>query len=153
MKSQFLYGSLWTARKIENTYIISIKDGASIVNTLKDFVLRQKIKTGKISGVGIVEKVLLRFLSPSGKKYINGKFNAISDASDISGNISENDGKSMLHLHIMLRINEHTVLDGFLMDGKVRGKAEFILHSLENQLVISKSEKTPPNICHLNSLN
>jgi predicted DNA-binding protein with PD1-like motif len=152
MKSQFLYGSLWTARKIENTYIISLNDGASIIATLKDFVLTQKIKAGKISGVGVINQVLLRFLSPFGKKYIEGKINATSEASDISGNISENEGKPMLHLHVVLRLSEHTVLEGLLMDGKVRGKAEFILHPMENQLVISKNKKGLTSF-HLNSLN
>lgn len=152
MKSQFVYGRLWMARKIENTYIISINDGASIIATLKDFVQTQKIKAGKISGTGVINQVLLRFLSPFAKKYIEGKINATSDASDISGNISENEGKLMLHLHVVLRLSEHTILEGLLMEGKVRGKAEFILHPIENQLVISRSKKELTSF-HLNCLN
>lgn len=61
MNERILEGELWTAKKVEKNYIVSIKDKSSIVQALNDFVLNQNIKSGQVTGIGAVSEATLRF--------------------------------------------------------------------------------------------
>lgn len=149
MNSQTVKGDLWIARKIENAYILSLEDRASLIGTLTDFILNQKITTGKISGVGVLDNVILRFFNPLLKKHLYGELSDFIEIYDISGVISEFEGKSLLALEIRLESENHTVLSGQLMDATVSGKAEFLFYPSENNNELSKNKVKKPDLTNL----
>jgi len=60
MNAQVLKGNLWTAKKVENTYVISINDKASILESLTDFVTTRKKKQDK--SLVLVPQILQHFV-------------------------------------------------------------------------------------------
>ena len=143
MNSQIVTGNLWTAHKIEDYYIVKLQDKAHVIDALNDFIAYEHIKSGKISGVGTVKEMTLRFLEPSVKKYLYTHLNSPVDVQDISGCISEIEGKVLLSLNATMEWKNESTLSGQLMDGKVYGSTEFLFYSLHD---VDLSEKSL-NLC------
>jgi predicted DNA-binding protein with PD1-like motif len=102
MNAQTLKGNHWTAKSVEGAYIVSIEDRASVFGALTDFIASQKIQAGQITGIGATNEATLRSFDPASKKYVDKTFNEQMEISNLSGNISEAEGKLLLHLHITL---------------------------------------------------
>lgn len=51
-----LSGNGWTARKANDTFIVSVADKTSITQALNDFITSQHITGGEVTGIGAVTK-------------------------------------------------------------------------------------------------
>jgi predicted DNA-binding protein with PD1-like motif len=138
MNSQIVTGNLWTAHKIEDCYIVRLQDRANITEALNDFIAYEKIKSGNISGVGIVKEMTLRFLDPTVKKYLYTHLNNPIDVQDISGCVSDSEGKAVLSLNATLEWKNETTLSGQLMDARVYGSTELLFYSLNDAEVLTE---------------
>ncbi|AZA50188.1 DNA-binding protein [Chryseobacterium carnipullorum] len=145
MDTQNFKGNNWSARKVDSVYIVSIKDQSGIVEALTDFVINQKIQAGEVTGIGAVEEATLRFFKPSNKNYVDKTFKEQMEITNISGNVSEIEGKPILHLHITLGREDYTALAGHLLDAKIRGAGEFIFYPLNTRVVKIKNEEVGIN--------
>lgn len=145
MSAQIFKGNNWSAKKVDNTYIVSIKDKSSIVEALTDFVNAQNIKAGQITGIGAVNEATLRFFEPSTKNYVDKTFNEQMEVTNITGNISEIEGKPVLHLHITLGRKDYTALAGHLLDAHIRGAGEFFFYPLDTKVIKVKDEEVGIN--------
>lgn len=139
-----LQGDFWAARKIEDTYIVSVKDQAGIIQALTDFIHHQGIRTGKIVGIGMVDMVALIFFDPAEKKYFTLTLHE-NMASDISGFVSSINGKPVVHLHIALERKNHIKLTGQLSEARALGTVKFFFHPLKSQVSSFKNEKPNNN--------
>lgn len=146
MNVQNLKGNHWSARKVDHIYIVSIENQSHIVETLTDFVQHQKIEAGEITGIGAVSEATLRFFNPSTKNYVDKTFKEQMEVTNISGNVSEIEGKIMLHLHITLGREDYTALAGHLLEARIQGAAEFIFYPLHTRMVKVKNEETGINL-------
>jgi uncharacterized protein len=149
MESQNFKGTHWTAKKVDNTYIVSVQDQSSIVDALTDFVTSQKIEAGQVTGIGAVNEATLRFFTPSTKQYVDKTFYEQLEVTNISGNISVMDEKPLLHLHITLGRQDYTALAGHLLDAKIRGAGEFIFYPLNTKAVKNKDQEVGLNLYDL----
>ncbi|MDF2552612.1 MAG: hypothetical protein K0R77_1887 [Chryseobacterium sp.] len=140
MNERILKGELWTAKKVENKYVVSIKDQSSIVQALTYFVLNQNIKSGQVTGIGAVNEAALRFFDFSTKDYVDKKFDEQMEVTNISGNVSLLDDKPLLHLHITLGRQDYSAIAGHLLDAKIRGAGEFFFYPLAIEIHKSKNE-------------
>lgn len=145
MDIQNFKGNNWSARKVDQIYIVSLKDGSGIADALTDFVKSQNIQAGEITGIGAVSEATLRFFRPSDKNYVDKTFNEQMEMTNISGNVSEIEGKPVLHLHITLGREDYTALAGHLLDAKIRGAGEFIFYPLNTRVVKVKNEEVGIN--------
>jgi predicted DNA-binding protein with PD1-like motif len=102
MEIQNLKGNNWSARKVDHIYIVSVSNHSNIVETLTNFVQDQNIQAGEVTGIGAVSEATLRFFNPSTKNYVDKAFKEQMEVTNISGNVSEIEGKLTLHLHITL---------------------------------------------------
>lgn len=145
MNAQNLKGNFWTARKVDNAYVVSIKDKSSILEALTDFVVSQKIQAGQVTGIGAVNEATLRFFTPATKNFVDKTFKEQMEITNISGNISEVSGKPMLHLHITLGREDYSALAGHLLDAKIRGAGEFFIYPINQKLIKEKDEEVGLN--------
>ncbi|MET3036658.1 PPC domain-containing DNA-binding protein [Chryseobacterium sp. NRRL B-14859] len=146
MNTQTLKGNNWSARKAESIYIVSVENGSRIVETLTDFVKNQNILAGEVTGIGAVREATLRFFNPSTKNYADKTFKEQMEVTNISGNVSETEGKPLLHLHITLGREDYTALAGHLLDATVQGAAEFIFYPLNTRVIKVKNEDIGINL-------
>ena len=145
MSTEVFKGNTWTAKKVNEAYVVSIKDKSSILEGLTDFVKNQGIQSGQITGIGAVSEATLRFFVPSTKNYVDKTFNEQMEMSNISGNVSELNGQPLLHLHITLGRQDYTALAGHLLDARIRGAGEFIFYPLDTKMVKVKDEEVGIN--------
>jgi len=145
MDRQNFKGENWSARKVDQVYIVSVKNRSSIVDALTDFIKDQNIQAGEVTGIGAVDEATLRFFKPSDKNYVDRTFHEQMEMTNISGNISEIEGKPTLHLHITLGREDYTALAGHLLDAKICGAGEFIFYPLNTRVVKIKDEEVGIN--------
>jgi len=126
-----LTGTLWTAKKVDSTYVLSIKDKAGIKAALMDFVTQNHISAGSITGIGAVNEATLRFFNPATKKYTDKEFKEQMEIANLTGNISTKDGKPYLHVHITLGNSSYNAYAGHLLDAKIRGAGELYISPLD----------------------
>lgn len=141
-----LKGSLWSARKTDQIYMVSIRNKSSIVEALTHFIQSQNIQAGEVTGIGAVSEATLRFFNPDTKNYIDKTFTEQMEVTNISGNVSVIDDKPMLHLHITLGREDYTALAGHLLDAKIRGAGEFIFYPLHTKAIKTKNEEIGINL-------
>ncbi|MFT4092067.1 MAG: DNA-binding protein [Niabella sp.] len=140
--AQNLKGKNWTARKVAHTYIVSVADKIGILDALTDFVVAQEITAGQITGIGATNEATLRFFDPVAKKYVDKTFSEQMEISNLSGNISEVEGKPMLHLHVTLGRRDYTALAGHLLDARIRGAGEFFIYPINSKVVKVKMKQS-----------
>lgn len=145
IQAQNLKGNHWSARQVDGTYIVSIEDKSPILETLTDFVVTQKIKAGSISGIGATNEATLRFFDPTTKKYVDKKFSEQMEITNLTGNISEVDGKPRLHMHVTLGKSDYTALAGHLQNSKIRGAGEFFIKPINSKIIKTKNEEVGLN--------
>ncbi|PWW29353.1 PPC domain-containing DNA-binding protein [Chryseobacterium sp. AG844] len=138
-------GNHWSARKVDHIYIVSIENQSNIVETLTDFIQNQNIRAGEVTGIGAVSEATLRFFNPATKKYVDRTFKEQMEVVNISGNVSEIEGKQTPHLHITLGRQDYTALAGHLLEAKIQGAGEFIFYPLATRVVKIKNEETGIN--------
>ncbi|WP_137904101.1 PPC domain-containing DNA-binding protein [Chryseobacterium sp. 2VB] len=138
-------GNHWSARKVNHIYIVSIENQSNIVETLTDFIQNQNIRAGEVTGIGAVSEATLRFFNPATKKYVDRTFKEQMEVVNISGNVSEIEGKQTPHLHITLGRQDYTALAGHLLEAKIQGAGEFIFYPLATRVVKIKNEETGIN--------
>ena len=139
-------GNHWSARKVDHIYIVSLDNHSNIAEALTDFIQNQNIQAGEVTGIGAVSEATLRFFNPSTKKYVDKTFKEQMEVTNISGNISEIEGKPALHLHITLGREDYTALAGHLLEAKIQGAAEFIIDPLDTRVVKIKNEEIGINL-------
>jgi predicted DNA-binding protein with PD1-like motif len=139
---EFCKGAAWSAKKVGTTYVVSVADGASLVEALADFVDHQDVRAVHLSGIGATDEVTLRFFDPQTKEYVSETFREQMEISNLSGNIAEIEGNTVLHLHVTLGRNDYTALAGHLLDARIRGAGEFFVYPLETKLVKTKDDDT-----------
>lgn len=122
-------GTNWTAAKAGSGYIVSINNHAELVSALEDFVKTNKITAGNITGIGAVNRAVLRFFDPKTKKYVDKTFEGQMEITNLTGNISTMDGKEYLHLHITLGNSKYQGIAGHLLSADINGAGEFYIQS------------------------
>lgn len=150
INAQAIKGNNWTAKKVKETYIVSIQDKSSVMGALMDFIITQKIKAGQITGIGAVNEATLRFFDPTTKKYVDKIFEEQMEVSNLSGNVSEVNGLPMLHLHITLGRRDYSAVAGHLLEAKIRGAGEFFVYPLDNKVVKVKNNEVGLNFYDFN---
>lgn len=146
MEIQNSKGNQWSARKVDQIYIVSIKNNCSIIEALTDFVENHKIQAGEVTGIGAVSEATLRFFSFETKQYVDKTFKEQMEVANISGNVSIIDRKPLLHLHITLGRQDYTALAGHLLDARINGAGEFIVYPLPTKVVKIKDEQIGINL-------
>ncbi|MDR6525178.1 putative DNA-binding protein with PD1-like motif [Chryseobacterium rhizosphaerae] len=146
MDIQNLKGTLWSARKVDHIYIVSLKNRSNIVEALTDFIRNQNIQAGEVTGIGAVSEATLRFFNPSTKNYVDKTFKEQMEVTHISGNVAEIEEKISLHLHITLGREDYTALAGHLLEATIQGAAEFIFYPLHTRVVKVKNQEIGINL-------
>ena len=122
---------LYTYKQFGNTYVVSIQNHNEITNAITVFVKEQDIKAGTITGIGAVNEATLRFFDPATKEFVDKTFSEQMEITNLTGNISQQNNKHYVHMHVTLGRNDYTALAGHLLTAKINGAAEFIIESFD----------------------
>lgn len=122
---------LYTYKQFGNKYVVSIMNRVEITKAITAFVEEHDIKAGTVYGLGAVDEVALRFFSPVTKEYVDKTFKEQMEVTNLTGNISQKDGKPYVHLHITLGRTDYTALAGHLLTAVINGAGEFVIEKFD----------------------
>lgn len=134
------------SKKIDNTYILRLDTGEEISELLKNFCTQKNIRTGIISGLGSAMYAKLALFDYETKKFFFKEVEGTHEICSLTGNISEMDKESYLHMHITLADKEFTMTGGHLVACKIASTCEIIITCMEAETNRVFSEQVGLNI-------
>ncbi len=115
-------------------YILKLDRGEEVVQTLTEFVRKNGIKAGSVTGIGAVSDVTLGFFDPETKEYHQETLPGGYEVSNISGNAAVLNGEEMLHLHATIADSNHKTMAGHLFSARVSVTLEVIIQKFAGAL-------------------
>ncbi|MBM6865490.1 DNA-binding protein [Bacteroides caecigallinarum] len=121
---------MYTYKQIGNKYVVSIQNREEIVEALNAFCEERGIKSGTIYGIGAIDELILRFFNPQTKQYVDKTYQEQMEIANLTGNISQMEGKAYLHLHVTVGRSDYSALAGHLLSATLNGAGEFVVEDL-----------------------
>lgn len=112
-----------------NTWVVRIKRGERIIQTLKDFCQKNAVAGGFFFGIGAVDQVELAHYNVGKKKYRSIKFSQPLEMINITGSIGK-EKDLIIHAHAVFSDTKMQTIGGHLVEGRVSGTAEIYLMKL-----------------------
>jgi predicted DNA-binding protein with PD1-like motif len=121
-------------KKIKDTFVISLERGEKIIETLKQFCTKQKIKCGYFFGIGSLDEAEWAHYIVDNKKYTSKKYKRPLEITNMSGNITTMKEEIYLHCHITLSDEKMKVIAGHLKEGTIGATCEIVLVKLDSDV-------------------
>ena len=112
-----------------NLYVLSLDNHSEVMEALMAFCVENQIFAGNIIGLGAIGEATFRFLDPATKKYVDRTFNEQMEITNLTGNISQKDGKPYLHVHITASRRDYTCIGGHLLSARINGACELVVRA------------------------
>ncbi|MDP3765475.1 MAG: DNA-binding protein [Nanoarchaeota archaeon] len=117
-------------KKIKDTYIVRLERGEKIIETLKNFCTKNKIRCGYLFGIGALGEVELAHYIVENKKYTSKIFKQPLEIVNMTGNVATMNNEIYLHCHITLSDEEMMSIAGHLKEGVLSATCEIVLVKL-----------------------
>ncbi len=137
---------MYTFKKAEDRYFLSIDNHCEIVEALTAFCREENILAGEVYGIGAVGEAVLRFLNPATKKYVDMRWTEQMEMANLTGNISQKDGEVYLHLHATFCKSDCSAIGGHLFSARISGACELVVIPSSARLNRKFSEETGLNM-------
>ncbi len=111
----------------DNMYVLSLDNHVEVSAAIAAFCAEKGILAGNVMGLGAVSEATFRFLDPNTLKYVDKTFTEQMEITNLTGNISQKDGKPYLHLHITASRRDYTCIGGHLLTARVNGACELVV--------------------------
>jgi len=126
----------------DNNFVIKIKRGEKIVESLQKFCKELKVINAFFYGLGAVDWVKLGEYNVSTKKYHEVEFNKEMELTNITGNVADFPDGIIIHSHATVSDHDMQAFGGHLVDGRVSGTAEIYLTKFDSNIVKKYDEET-----------
>jgi predicted DNA-binding protein with PD1-like motif len=127
----------------KNHFMGSFPCGTDLLEELTGICEKENISLGRIEVIGAVQKARFGYYNQKSREYQFIEKNEELEILKCSGNISVNDGKPMVHAHIILANEKGNAFGGHLAKGTIVFAGEFLIQSFEGADFIREfDEKT-----------
>lgn len=117
-------------RKIKDTFFIRLERGEKIIESLRIFCGKNRIKCGYFTGIGALGEAELAHYIVENKKYTSKVFRQPLEIVNMSGNITAMNNEAYIHCHITLSDERMKAIAGHLKEGRISATCEIILVKL-----------------------
>ena len=100
-------------------WTLRLDRGEEIVESVRAFAAREGLRSGIVSGIGAVGETDVGFFDPGTRTYATRRFEGDHEIGALTGNLSELEGQSFPHLHIVLAGPDFVAHTGHLFRGVV----------------------------------
>lgn len=129
--------------KLKRTIIGQFPFGTDLLDVLTQFVQKEKIRTGRINGIGATTHAVVAYYDQNQKKYLSMEFPGGMEILNLQGNVSIRDEKPFVHVHLLLGNPEGKVFGGHLMPGTKIWACEVIIDEFTGEdLVRGEDQNT-----------
>lgn len=123
-------------------YMGTCPHDSDLLNTLTEYCHKQSITCGTIEAIGAVKKAQFGYYDQHARKYETISIDSHQEILSCTGNISLNEGKPFVHVHITLADDTGTAIGGHLMEGTVIFACEFHIHQFSGPLLEREYDET-----------
>jgi len=109
------------------TLMGKLKHDADLLDELTAICQENDIRLGRVEAIGAVKKARLGFYDQQKHEYHFTDMNQNMELSNLIGNISMRDGKSMVHAHITVCDSDDKCYGGHLTNGTIVFACEFVI--------------------------
>lgn len=102
---------------IKNIFIGKLTRGTDLYSGITDFIQSKNVRTGRVTGMGAVQRAKLAYYDQQAMKYCDLIFNHAMEIVSLYGNISVRDGVPFAHVHVVLSDAEGKCIGGHLLPG------------------------------------
>lgn len=120
--------------KENNSYIIRLERGESIIEKLELFCKKENISTALFNGLGAILSATLAFYNLEKKEYELKNISETCEIASLVGNITLAGGKPFVHSHCVLSNNKFECFGGHLKKGTVGATCEIHLMKLDTEI-------------------
>ena len=113
----------------DNMYVLSLDNHVEVSAAIAAFCVEKGILAGNVMGLGAVSEATFRFLDPNTLTYVDKTFTEQMEITNLTGNISQKDGKPYLHLHITASRRDYTCIGGHLLTAYINGACELYVEA------------------------
>jgi len=136
-------------KKIKGTCIIRLERGEKIIETLKNFCTKNKIKCGYFFGIGALVEAELAHYIVENKKYTSKILKQPLEIVNMNGNIATMSNEVYIHCHITLSDEKMKAIAGHLKEGIISATCEIVLVNLSAAINRKYDEFTGLNLLDL----
>ena len=133
---------MYKYRTFGDKHVVSIDNHEEIGAALAAFCKEKGIRTGAVYGIGAICEATFRFLDPATKKYVDKTFSEQMEITNLTGNISEKDGKVYLHLHVTASRRDYSCIGGHLLSAVLNGACELVVEDFHGVIGRRFDEET-----------
>lgn len=133
-------------KRFGSKYLVRMDKGEEIVSTLTDLVKKEKIKLGRVSGIGAINRAVVGLFELDKKEYHKKEFTGDFEILSLSGNISEMYGKEYIHFHLTFGDKDFNVYGGHLNEAVISATGEIIIDVIDGTIDREFSEDLGLNI-------
>lgn len=122
------------AKKFGNHWIIRLEIGEDIVEQLQLFCEKENILLGTIQGIGAIDNVTIGLFDPQKGEYYSKTLEGDYEVTSLLGNVSSNDGKPYLHMHITFGDHNYNIHGGHLNRAIVSATCEIFIETISGNV-------------------
>ena len=122
------------SKQTTNVYLMRLEKGEELVEQLTEFVKKNDINAGWISGLGGVLNVRLGYYNLERKKYVFRHVKNVVELVSLTGNIAQIDDEPALHLHGVVSDRNNKAHGGHIKELIVGGTLEIKIDKFDDKL-------------------
>ncbi len=131
------------------SFIIRLKKGDEAISSLVDFCQKNNIKFASFSGIGAAQSAKLAIYDLDKKEYIRKELSGILEILNYAGNVSQMDGKTIIHSHATLSDKTFAAFGGHVDELIIAATCEIILYQLDIELVRKHDDEIGLNLLNV----
>lgn len=126
--------------------LLRLDPGEEIIASMTEVCEKESIRLGIVSGIGAVNKATVGLFNPVSKEYYSTDLEKDYEVTNLTGNVSEMNGKVYLHLHATLADVDHNAFGGHLNAATVSATAEIWIDIVDGSVDRELSETVGLNL-------
>ncbi len=118
-------------RRFGNTYVLRVDRGEEVVSCIENLAAEEKIRLAHIEGLGAADYLKVGLYDVEKQEFLCKEFHEPLEITSLIGNVTEQDSKPYLHIHITCADSKQNCVGGHLKEVRISGTAEIFLTALD----------------------
>ncbi len=133
-------------RKFEDTYVVRLDRGEFVHESLLALCEKEQILFGSISAIGAADRAVIGVYDLENGAYVQREYNEFMEISNLSGSVTEKDGKPYLHLHVTVCTKGLQVHAGHAIELRIGATCELFLRTYNGRVERRPDPETGLNL-------
>jgi len=114
-------------KKTKFGYLVRLLRGEEVISSLTSLAEKERIQSGFLFGLGAVANPKLGYYDLNSKEYQSETFEGEFEIVNLTGNISQLDGKPFIHAHMTISDEECRAFGGHLFSAQIHATGEITI--------------------------